>query len=49
MIDNIRFKVIDKNLFEKFLEDSQTINLETSVNIFTGELNNYPKKEMMRT
>lgn len=44
MIDNIRFKVIDKNLFEKFLEDSQTINLETSVNIFTGELNNYPKK-----
>ena len=44
MIDNIRFKILNKSLFENYVSNNSVIDLETSFNPFTGEVKDYPKK-----
>lgn len=44
MIDNIKFKVNNKLQFEHHLTKSELIDLKTTINYFTGEISNYPKK-----
>lgn len=44
MIDNIKFRVNNKLQFEHHLTKSELIDLKTTINYFTGEISNYPKK-----
>lgn len=43
MIDNIKFSILDKNLFERNLEAKNLISLKSTYNVITGEANEYPK------
>lgn len=44
MIDNVKFQITDKNKFENFVEANKTVDLTTSINLFTSEINLYPKR-----
>jgi len=44
MIDNFKLRAGNKNEFESHIELNKLISLETSVDLFTGELKEYPKK-----
>lgn len=44
MIDNIKFQILEKDKFENFVVSSKIIDLMTFINLFTSEINLYPKK-----
>ena len=44
MIDNIKLRVNNKLQFEHNLTKNEIVDLKTSINYFTGELYDYPKK-----
>ncbi len=44
MIDNVKFQVIQKDNFENFIVSKKIIDLMTIINLFTSEINLYPKK-----
>ena len=44
MIDNIKFQIKEKDKFENFVVSSKIIDLMTIINLFTSEINLYPKK-----
>lgn len=44
MIDNVKFQIVEKDKFENFVVSSNIIDLMTFINLFTSEINLYPKK-----
>nr|WP_315134586.1 hypothetical protein [uncultured Flavobacterium sp.] len=44
MMDNVKLFVKDKHRFENHIENNGLVELSTSVNHFTGEVNEYPKR-----
>lgn len=44
MLDNVRFQILNKSVFENYVVNSGVIDLETSFNYITGEVKDYPKK-----
>src|SRR5690606_9233713 len=44
MLDFIRFRIEDKNAFEILIEEKELIELNSTINRFTGEISDYPKK-----
>jgi hypothetical protein len=44
MIDNVKFQIVEKDKFENFVVSSKIIDLVTFINLFTSEINLYPKK-----
>lgn len=44
MIDNIRFKVLEREILEHHIKKTQVIDLNTSLNLFTGEESECPMK-----
>ncbi|MNQ46350.1 hypothetical protein D3C85_601630 [compost metagenome] len=44
MIDNIKLFVKDKHRFENHIAKNGLVELSTSINHFTGEINEYPKR-----
>jgi hypothetical protein len=48
MIDNLKIQIANKAEFEKFIISNKIIDLETSINQFTGEIKEYPKKGKLK-
>lgn len=44
MIDNVKFQIAQKDKFENFVVSSKIIDLMTFINLFTSEINLYPKR-----
>ena len=44
MIDNVKLFVNDKHKFENHVENNGLVELSTSINHYTGEVNEYPKR-----
>lgn len=44
MIDNVKFQIVEKDKFENFVVSSKIIDLVTFINLFTSEINLYPKR-----
>ncbi len=44
MIDNVKFQIVGKDKFENFVVSSKIIDLMTIINLFTSEINLYPKR-----
>lgn len=44
MIDNVKLFVNDKHRFENYLENNGLVELSTSINHYTGEVHEYPKR-----
>lgn len=44
MIDNVKFKVLEREILENHIKKTQVVDLSTSLNLFTGEESQCPMK-----